>query len=312
MEDNTIFLVDVPDYSGGYVMHFVKWNQTYSQVSVWIGEPGGTQQVGSGSPLDYQPDPDELYRVIDGDGSIHDFRMLQYFPYAEEVVAQHPANGTFLRNDCNGVHLQQVLADGSGGERWGDVVEYNSATCDYTAPEPEPEPEPEPVVLGCTDPTAENYNLNATPGNADANVCTYAAKVFTEVKTVEVLSCAEGVCLRWFNSLGGIDTWLFQGKVDRPFASEAAGQFNQTNGLLGAASKSGQPSMVLRAASLNHNRYQALWQLYTSPKVWIHHPDQTTEEVYVQPSSLPAMPIGRNSYDITVEITKAPINTLRR
>ncbi|TPE43959.1 hypothetical protein [Pontibacter mangrovi] len=54
--------------------------------------------------------------------------------------------GTFIRNDCNGVNLQQVLADGSGGEMWGDVVEYNSASCGYTPPcDLVPQP---PVVNG--------------------------------------------------------------------------------------------------------------------------------------------------------------------
>ncbi|MEJ8803135.1 hypothetical protein [Pontibacter sp. H249] len=220
----------------------------------------------------------------------------------------YPADGTFLRNDCNGYDLQQVLADGSGGERWGNVVEQNSSTCGYV---PEPEPEPEPV-LGCTDPEADNYNPNATPGNAQANACTYPPKIFTEVKVVEVTGCTKGVCLRWFNNLGGIDTWVFSGKVDRPFASEASGEFSYANGLKAAASKAGQPTMTLRTANLSYDRYQALWQLFTSPMVWIHHPDNSTEEVYVLPAAVPAMPLGRNSYDLTVEISKAPINTLRR
>lgn len=132
MEDNTIFLISVPDNNGNHVTHFVKWNQTHDQISVWIGEPGGIQQVGSGSPLDYEPNPDELYMVQEEDGSIHNFRMLQYFPYAEEV--QHPAEGTFLRNQCYGYDLYQVVADGNGGERQEALVEANSATCGYTPP----------------------------------------------------------------------------------------------------------------------------------------------------------------------------------
>lgn len=174
------------------------------------------------------------------------------------------------------------------------------------------DPSPTEPVLGCTDPTADNYNPDATLGNAEENACAYSPRVFTEVKTVEVLPCADGVCLRWFNSLGGIDTWVFQGKVDRPFNTEAAGEFSQGNGLQGAASKSGQPTLTLRTANLDFNRYQALWELYTSPKVWIHHKDGATEEVYVQPASVPAMPLGRRSYDLTVEIVKAPLNTLRQ
>lgn len=298
-------LIDIFLVSPSTAELVVRWDDVNHAIRVY--EVGKFEELGDGPMLDYAPDPNDIYMAMETDGDYVFFRQLQYFPYAEQVV--YPPDGEFIRNDCNGVHLQQRVADGRGGERWGEVVEYNSATCGYTPPEPEPEPEPEPVVLGCTDPTAENYNPLATQ---DDGTCAYAARVFTEVKTVEVLPCADGVTLRWFNTLGGIDTWLFSGKVDRPFASEASGEFSHESGLLGAASKAGQPSMVLRAANLNYNRYQALWQLYTSPKVWIHHADGTAEEVYVQPSNLPAMPIGRNSYDITVELVKAPINTLKK
>ncbi|NEM96163.1 hypothetical protein [Pontibacter burrus] len=204
-------------------------------------------------------------------------------------------DGTYLRDDCNGTTRQQVVANGSGGERWGAVIEVNSTLCGY-------------VVRGCMDPEAQNYNPDAVQ---DDGSCTYAPKAFTEVKVIDVLPCADGVCLRWYNSLGGIDTWHFTGKVDKPFTSEASGEYTLANGLKAAASKAGNPGMVLRTSGLNYNRYTALWQLYTSPKVWIHHPDGSTEEVYVQPANLAPMPLGRTSYDLVVEVVKAPLNTLR-
>lgn len=67
----------------------------------------------------------------------------------------HPADGTFIRNDCQGVDLYQVVANGTGGERWGALVATNSTACGYTAP-------PAEEVLGCTNPEASNYNPNAT------------------------------------------------------------------------------------------------------------------------------------------------------
>lgn len=81
---------------------------------------------------------------------------------------EFPADGTFIRNACNGYNLQQVVANGSGGERWGDVVEYNSTECGYVPPEP-----PEPVY-GCMDPEALNYDPSAT---VDNGLCDYPIRM---------------------------------------------------------------------------------------------------------------------------------------
>ncbi|RNI26618.1 hypothetical protein [Rufibacter latericius] len=63
-----------------------------------------------------------------------------------------PADGTFIRNDCQGFDLYQVVANGTGGERWGALVQTNSVACGYVAP----------VIRGCTNPAASNYNPSAT------------------------------------------------------------------------------------------------------------------------------------------------------
>ncbi|GAB2542340.1 hypothetical protein [Rufibacter soli] len=73
-----------------------------------------------------------------------------------------PADGTFLRNDCNGLDLQQVLADGAGGEKWGVVVETNAVSCGYIAN----------PVYGCIDYEASNFDPKA---NTDNGTCTYPA-----------------------------------------------------------------------------------------------------------------------------------------
>lgn len=337
-----IFSVEVPDLAGGYETHYVKWDDMSQSIRVFTGGTSGDLEVAGGNDLDYVPGP-ELYMVQESDGDTVDFRQVQQFPYAEQVITLDvTVTGTANPSAIGGTDGSISISIGGGdgvyqarlnGGTWVSVTgtahtftglsagsysieaidassNTGSAGATLTDPAAEPEPEPEPTpVYGCTDPTADNFDSLATEDNGS---CTYSPKVFSEVKVVEVTGCTEGVCLRWFNSLGGIDTWVFSGKVDKPFSSEASGEFSYANGLKAATSKSGQPSMTLRTANLNFNRYQALWQLYTSPKVWIHHPDNTTEEVYVLPASVAAMPLGRSSYDLAVEISKAPINTLRR
>lgn len=76
---------------------------------------------------------------------------------------QDPEAGTWLRDDCFGVDLYQVLADGSGGEEKGPLVAVNSTQCGYVTPVP-----------GCMDSAATNYNPNAT---VDDGTCTYPGPV---------------------------------------------------------------------------------------------------------------------------------------
>ncbi len=61
---------------------------------------------------------------------------------------------TLIRNDASGIDL---IAINSTKHTWGGL-----GTC------------PPPVVLGCTDPDANNYNASATAGNAtSSSACTY-------------------------------------------------------------------------------------------------------------------------------------------
>lgn len=214
----------------------------------------------------------------------------------------HPADGTFIRNECNGLNLQQVVHDGSGGERWGGVVTYNATQCGYVAP-----------VLGCTDPTADNYNPNATPGNPDENACTYTPGILSEVKTVEVRSCpGEGVHLQWYNRLGGVDGWYFQGKTDTLNTSEATGEYTYQSGLKSAAGKVLTPAVVVNTSELNRNRFEAICEMFSSPLVWINKPDGTTQQVYVEPASdLGQRSIGQTSYTLQVRVSLQPLNALK-
>ena len=233
------------------------------------------------------------------------FIGIASYPYAEEYIApdpdpepepepEYPADGTYLRSECNGYNLQQVLADGNGGERWGNVLEYNSSECGYVAP-----------VYGCTDPEAENFDEAA---NTDDGSCVYAPKVYTEVKTVVVRPCTPGVYLRWINSLGGVEGWLFSGKVSHPFASEASGEYSLASGLKGATQKHGSTNMIIRASGLNFNQYQALCEVYTSRLVWLEKEGKVQELVYVVPGSVDPEP-GKKSYELAVELSLTPPNS---
>ncbi|GAA4434645.1 hypothetical protein GCM10023188_25810 [Pontibacter saemangeumensis] len=162
------------------------------------------------------------------------------------------------------------------------------------------------VVYGCTDPYATNYNAGAT---RDDGTCEYIPATFL-CQTVEVRPCEpKGVYLRWFNNLGGVDSWYFTGQSDTLNAAEALGEFSEYSGLAGAAVKTADRGTLVRATRLTLNQWQALTGIFTARLVWQHHEDSRTERVYVKPASAT---YARNQKELEVEFSRVPFNTLTR
>jgi hypothetical protein len=277
----------------------VRFDDVTLAVSVWHGVTQLTEDPGEEHPYAGQ-----LFESTTSDNSKVYFTAISPYPYAEHTPVEgnptNPPDGTYLRAQCYGMDSYSMVADGTGGERQGTLVEANSPSCGYVAP-----------VLGCTDPTATNYNPNATPGNTDENVCTYTYGALSEVKVIEVRPCpSDGIYLQWYNSLGGIDGWLFQGKIDTLFASEPTSTFSYGSGLRSATGKVLTPSVVVNTSELNYNRFQAICELFASPLVWMHGAEKVP--VYVEPASdLGQRNIGQSSYSLQVRISLQPLNALK-
>jgi hypothetical protein len=278
----------------------------FDNVSLVVSVMNGTTEILSGGN-EAHPHVNQLFTDTKSDGSTVRYTGMSAFPYAQQATVTEepedptPPDGTYIRTQCYGFDRYNVVANGTGGERQGSLVEANSPSCGYVAP-----------VLGCTDPTADNYNPNATPGNADENACTYTYGALSEVKVIEVRPCpSDGIYLQWYNSLGGIDGWLFQGKIDTLFASEPTSTFSYGSGLRSATGKVLTPSVVVNTSELNYNRFQAICELFASPLVWMY---QGTEKVpvYVEPASdLGQRNIGQSSYSLQVRISLQPLNALK-
>jgi hypothetical protein len=238
-----------------------------------------------------------------------DYSMEEQLVYTTPPPNYSRATTERVHYTCEGTTETGYYHDGAG-----DVYTQfapNSTFCGYTPPDPEPDPEPV-VVLGCTDPYALNYNPNATPGNADENVCTYQEGVLSEIKVIEVRACGQGVYLQWYNNLGGVDGWLFQGKVDTLFTSAATGTFTYGDGLAGAAGKHLHPAVVLHTHELDENRFQAICQVFSSPLAWLVREDGTQQKVYVEPvSDIGSRAIGQSAYSLQVRVSLPPLNALK-
>lgn len=148
------------------------------------GAGGTTYTAQLIAPVD---DPSEIVPPQDATSGSYDFSGLRNGFYTLQVTGadgsssdsvginincggggSYPADGTFIRAQCYGFDKYQVLANGTGGERQGALVEANSTECGYVPP----------VVPGCMDPQATNYNPAA---NTDDGTCVYPPAKFYPV-----------------------------------------------------------------------------------------------------------------------------------
>lgn len=331
-----IFKVDVPSLNGGYTPHAVRWDDTALMIRVFEDVPGGVEVL-TGYDLDYVPLVGNLYTVTESDGDKITFTQVQSFPYAE-LAPQAPAptapddlvlsvtktdatvnGGTgAVAASVTGTNSPFSFTLNGGSQKSGTSVSWSSlvpgtytvevtdaagykrsATLTITEPAAV-------LVYGCTDPTATNYDPTATTDNG---TCTYNPETFI-CMTVEVRPCEpRGVYLRWYNNVGGIDSWLFTGQVDTLNAAEAMGEFSEFSGLAGAAVKTAERGKLVRTSKLTLNEWENLTGIFTSDFVWQHYEDGRTEQVYVKPAS---STYAKNQKELAVEILRVPVNTLTR
>jgi hypothetical protein len=190
------------------------------------------------------------------------------------------AAGEVLKQYCDQYTLVRILTDGAGDIEYDYVS--NSSLCGYVVQEPE--------------------------------------VFFTEEKTVEVREgCYKNpVFMIWRNTLGGWDSWLFEGNQINSIETESRGFFaseysnianlNIFNKEIG---KNANSRMTLGAEMLTIQQKEAITQVTYSNKVYILNSDGTVQnEVTVLPGTFVVNETRSNSSSIQFEVVLKEINTI--
>jgi hypothetical protein len=186
---------------------------------------------------------------------------------------------TIIQQSCIGTTLRRVYYDGEDGVTIEDTV--NSTICGYTPPVPE-------VVV-------------------------------TEVKRIKVdHGCYNNpVFLRWRNTLGGWDHWLFHKTQTENIQTESVGEFTQpvydlenSEGATKSLGFSAVESMILGADGLTANQYLAIKDLVKSPSIYKVETDGTKRIVRVKPGTFSSDTKDRK-HSIEFEIILPDLFTVR-
>jgi hypothetical protein len=186
---------------------------------------------------------------------------------------------TVIQSYCTGTTLNQVYYDGEDGV----TVEQtsNSATCGYVTPAPD--------------------------------------TTITETKRIKIdHSCYNNpVYLKWRNTLGGWDQWLFSGTQTDNLITEEIGEFQEPVWDIETAEKTSESlgmnagkTLILGADNLTLNQYNAIREILYSPKVYKIETDETKQVVRVNKGTFNTE-TKNGLHSIEFEIILPDINTVK-
>jgi hypothetical protein len=184
-----------------------------------------------------------------------------------------------IQQSCIGTTLRRIYYDGVDGITTEDTP--NSVICGYVAPVPD-------VVV-------------------------------TEVKRIKVdHSCPDNpVFLRWKNTLGGWDQWLFKGNQTEGLSTADIGDFIQpvyslatSEGSTKSLGKVAGERIILGAEGLTDNQKEALKDLLYSPMVYHVQTDGSQKIVKIKPGTFSFEKKNRR-HSLEFELVPPEINTVR-
>jgi hypothetical protein len=184
-----------------------------------------------------------------------------------------------IQQSCVGTTLRRIYYDGADGITTEDTP--NSAICGYVAPVPD-------VVV-------------------------------TEVKRVKIdHTCYDNpVFLRWKNTLGGWDQWLFKGTQTESLTTADTGDFITpgydlaiSEGSTKSLGKTAGERIILGAEGLTNNQKEALKDLLYSPMIYHVQTDGSQKIVRVKPGTF-SFEKKNNRHSLEFEIVPPEINTVR-
>lgn len=206
---------------------------------------------------------------------------VEVFDFEAPVCMSDSSLGTdnILKTKCSGYTRIQYRHDGNGGVTTTSVV--NSPQCGYVAP----------VIQ---------------------------SKI-TQTQRIEVRkACKNPVYIKWKNTLGGWDQWVFEEKQTLSSEITSRGSFkknvfdiSETSNPIKELGKQAQPKMVLGAEGLSTQEKRALMHLLMSNKVCVLNKDmQSFREVRIEPGSFLVVETDQNFHSIEFTVIEPEINTI--